>query len=133
MLTRLMSLPSAFLGPIGPWEFAVILMIGLLLFGKKLPDVGRQVGRGVVEFKRNLNQLKRQVTEDPALRDARHALQDLRRDIDAPQQVLQTMRDPVRMFDRLTHEDLATPGPSAQHEPRPAGSFLEVEPDRRGV
>lgn len=121
-----MALPSAFLGPIGPWEFALIVTIGLLLFGKNLPEVGRKVGSSIVEFKRNLNQLKRQVTNDSGLADARNALSDLKREIDAPQRALRTMRDPSRLFDSLTHEDLATPGPSAHHEPQPSGSFLDA-------
>ena len=37
---------------IGPLEFAVVLVIALLILGpKKLPDVGRSVGRGMREFK----------------------------------------------------------------------------------
>ncbi|MEZ5966615.1 MAG: twin-arginine translocase TatA/TatE family subunit [Planctomycetota bacterium] len=121
-----MSLPSAFVGPIGPWEFALIMAVGLLLFGKNLPEVGRQVGKSIVEFKRGLNQLKQQVTEDPALREARNALQDLKREVEAPRKLLSDVRDPVRMFENLTHQDLATPGPDAQHEPQPSGSFLDA-------
>jgi sec-independent protein translocase protein TatA len=123
-----MALPTAFIGPIGPWEFAIILIFGLLLFGKNLPQVGRQVGKSVIEFKRSLHQLKRQVTDDPALREARSAFDDLRHDVAAPQQMLRTMRDPARLFDNLTHADLATPGPSVQHEPEPSGTFLEPPP-----
>jgi len=125
-----MPWPTAFFGPIGPWEFFACLVVGLLLFGKNLPDVGRQLGRSLVEFKRGLNQLKRQVTDDPALRDAHAAIADLKREVDAPRQALHNLRDPVRLFDNLTHQDLATPGPSAQHEPTPTGSFL-VDSERR--
>ena len=32
----------------------VILVIGLLLFGKRLPEVGRSLGKGIVEFKRGI-------------------------------------------------------------------------------
>lgn len=123
-----MSLPLAFLGPIGPWEFALIVGVGLLLFGKNLPQVGRQIGKGVVEFKRGLNQLKQQVTEDPALREARSAFHDIKREVESPQKLLSSVRDPVRMFESLTHQDLATPGPDAQHAPHPAGSFLDAGP-----
>jgi sec-independent protein translocase protein TatA len=38
---------------IGPLEIAVILIIALLVLGpKKLPEMGRSVGRGMREFKR---------------------------------------------------------------------------------
>ena len=38
----------------GPWELAVILIVALLLFGKRLPEVMRSMGRGVVEFKKGI-------------------------------------------------------------------------------
>lgn len=44
----------AFLGNLGPWELIVIGIVALLLFGKRLPEVGRSLGRGIVEFKKGL-------------------------------------------------------------------------------
>ncbi len=35
----------------------VILALGVLLFGKRLPDVGKQLGRGILEFKRGLDEM----------------------------------------------------------------------------
>ena len=43
----------AFFSP-GPMEIIVIAGLGLLIFGNKLPDVGRSLGRGLVEFKKGL-------------------------------------------------------------------------------
>jgi sec-independent protein translocase protein TatA len=40
---------------IGPMELIVVLVIALVVLGpKRLPDVGRSVGRGMREFKRSL-------------------------------------------------------------------------------
>lgn len=39
---------------LGTWDLLVILLIGLLLFGRKLPEVGRSLGKGIVEFKKGL-------------------------------------------------------------------------------
>jgi sec-independent protein translocase protein TatA len=37
---------------IGPLEIAIVLVIVLLIFGpKRLPDLGRSMGRGMREFK----------------------------------------------------------------------------------
>jgi sec-independent protein translocase protein TatA len=42
----------AFLGPIGTPELIIIMIVLLLLFGaKRLPEMGRSVGRGMREFK----------------------------------------------------------------------------------
>ena len=39
-------------GGIGPLEIGIILLIVLLIFGpKRLPDLGRSLGRGMREFK----------------------------------------------------------------------------------
>src|SRR2546423_1166017 len=35
-------------------EWIIIGAIGLLLFGKRLPEVGRSLGKGIVEFKKGL-------------------------------------------------------------------------------
>ena len=40
---------------IGPMEMMLIMGLGVLLFGKRLPEVGRSLGRGIVEFKKGLN------------------------------------------------------------------------------
>ena len=38
----------------GGWEWILIAMIGLLLFGKRLPEVGKSLGKSIVEFKKGL-------------------------------------------------------------------------------
>jgi sec-independent protein translocase protein TatA len=43
-----------FFPTIGPLEMLVIAGVALLIFGNKLPDVGRSLGRGIVEFKKGL-------------------------------------------------------------------------------
>ena len=41
---------------IGPMELVVVLIIALLVLGpKKLPEVGRSVGKGMREFKEGLS------------------------------------------------------------------------------
>ncbi len=57
----------AFLPSGGQW--IVIALIGLLLFGKKLPEVGRSLGKGIVEFKKGLkgveNEIEQVDTDEP--------------------------------------------------------------------
>ena len=47
-------------GSIGGTELMVIMLIALLIFGpRKLPELGRSIGKGLSEFKRASNDLKR--------------------------------------------------------------------------
>ena len=44
----------AFIQNIGPLQWLIILALGLLIFGRKLPEVGRSLGRAIVEFKKGI-------------------------------------------------------------------------------
>lgn len=48
-----MSPNLALLGPIGPWELILILLVVLLLFGpKRLPDLAKSLGQSVRELRK---------------------------------------------------------------------------------
>ncbi|APW61278.1 Sec-independent protein translocase subunit TatA/TatB [Paludisphaera borealis] len=40
---------------LGPMEMIIVMGIAVLLFGKRLPEVGRSLGKGIVEFKKGLS------------------------------------------------------------------------------
>ncbi len=40
---------------VGPLEMMMLLGIAVLLFGKRLPEVGRSLGKGIIEFKKGLS------------------------------------------------------------------------------
>jgi sec-independent protein translocase protein TatA len=40
------------------WHLLLLLGVGILLFGKRLPEVGRSLGKGIVEFKKGLKGLE---------------------------------------------------------------------------
>ncbi len=60
------SIPSSFalaLLDIGPVQLLVILIVALLLFGKRLPEVARSMGRSIQEFKKGLNEAQREIQD----------------------------------------------------------------------
>ena len=54
---------------VGPLELVVILAIALIVLGpKKLPEVGRSIGKGMREFKDSLSGDDRDEDERPAIK-----------------------------------------------------------------
>ena len=53
------------MGPLGFWEIAFILVLALLIFGpKRLPQVGRTIGKGLGEFRKASDDLKRTIERE---------------------------------------------------------------------
>ncbi len=46
---------------LGPVELLIVGTIAVLLFGQRLPEVGRSLGKSLVEFKKGLNEIKSEV------------------------------------------------------------------------
>lgn len=44
------------MGALSPWHIAIVVIVGLLVFGpKKLPELGRGVGSGLRDFRKGLS------------------------------------------------------------------------------
>ncbi len=48
----------------GGYEWIVLLVLGLLIFGRRLPEVGRSLGRGIVEFKRGIKGIDDEIEDE---------------------------------------------------------------------
>jgi sec-independent protein translocase protein TatA len=52
------------MGSLGWQEIVIVFVVALVIFGpKKLPEIGKSLGKGIAEFKRATNELK-QTWED---------------------------------------------------------------------
>ncbi len=53
------------MGSLGPWELILILLVALVIFGpNRLPEIGKAVGKGAVEFRRALRSIGDDDTSD---------------------------------------------------------------------
>ncbi len=51
----------------GGTEWIVILIVGLLLFGRRLPDIARSIGKSIVEFKRGIKDVRDDIEDQSRL------------------------------------------------------------------
>jgi sec-independent protein translocase protein TatA len=53
-------------GPLSWWELGILLLLLLLIFGpKRLPEMGRSLGRGIREFKESITSSAKDEPEEP--------------------------------------------------------------------
>ncbi|MGB8226116.1 MAG: twin-arginine translocase TatA/TatE family subunit [Sedimentisphaerales bacterium] len=50
-------------GSVGWAELLVVLVIALLIFGKRLPDVARSLGKSLTEFKKGMHETKDEIED----------------------------------------------------------------------
>jgi len=48
----------------GAPEWIILLIIGLLIFGRRLPEVGRWLGQGIVEFKKGIKGISDDIEDE---------------------------------------------------------------------
>lgn len=62
------------IGSLGLPELLFIFVLALLVFGpKRLPEMGRMIGKGMAEFRKATNELKRTINAEIALEDEEQA------------------------------------------------------------
>lgn len=60
----------AFIQNIGTFEWIAILVVMLLLFGRRLPEVGKSLGRGIIEFKKGLKGIDEDIESQSSAKPA---------------------------------------------------------------
>lgn len=69
------------MGSLGMQEIIVIFIIALIVFGpRKLPEIGKSIGKGLQEFKRASNDLKRTWEEEVQLEKEKESISSILKD-----------------------------------------------------
>ncbi len=70
-------------GNIGLPELFIILAVALLIFGpKKLPEVGRSIGKALREFRRTSDEIKEKIEEEIQVDEFRDIKEEFKKDIE---------------------------------------------------
>ncbi|UCF14293.1 MAG: twin-arginine translocase TatA/TatE family subunit [Phycisphaerales bacterium] len=60
------------------WELLVVLVVALLIFGRRLPEIARSMGKSLTEFKKGINEAKE--TKDEFVNDVKEIGDDVARE-----------------------------------------------------
>lgn len=95
-------------------EWFVVLIIGLLLFGRRLPEVGRGVGKTIVEFRKGIQGIEDEI-DDASKKPAANGSK-------SPEQLpsAQSRTDMVQPDGRSVSQEPAAP-PRTGADPEPQG------------
>ena len=59
----------------GPFELVIILIIAVLLFGRRLPEIARGLGKSLTEFKKGVHEVEE--TKDDLISDVKKIKDDV--------------------------------------------------------
>lgn len=83
-------------GNLGFPELVIIMVVILLLFGaKRIPEIAGSMGKGIREFKKNINDATREVTSDTSVDNSNRLTPG---DIERQRTVDETERAPKRLI-----------------------------------
>ena len=79
------------MGSLGMQEIVIIFIIALIIFGpKKLPELGKTIGKGLSEFKKASNELKQTWEDEVRLEKEKEAMNEIIEDVKKDATVLTT-------------------------------------------
>lgn len=69
------------MGSLGMQEIIIIFVLALIIFGpRKLPELGKSLGKGLAEFKKASNELKQTWEDEVRLEKEKEAMSDILKD-----------------------------------------------------
>ena len=69
------------MGSLGMQEIIIIFVLALIIFGpRKLPEIGKSLGKGLAEFKKASNELKQTWEDEVRLEKEKEAMSDILKD-----------------------------------------------------
>lgn len=101
-------------GSIGPTELILIFIIALLVFGpKKLPEIGKSVGKAIREFKKASDEIKGRIEEEIQASEIKDIGKDLQSGVNSLRDEIKGIADVSGVTDLKNEIKGATGAPPA--------------------
>jgi sec-independent protein translocase protein TatA len=116
------------MGPLGIPEVIAIFIVALVVFGpKKLPELGKSLGKGLREFNKAKNELK--ATWDEQLREAERQLQETKETVHQPvREAIAAVNSTNETTGETNHESQVTPPNTELTSDRPIDPPTSSQP-----
>src|SRR5690242_13294053 len=122
------ALAGALMGPIGMQEMIAIFVIALVLFGpKKLPELGRTLGKALSEFRRAKNELKSTFESHLHELERETRIEDTNYSSNSPKGDHSPARYPYA-YDEYQYDSTDPSSSESQPSTAEATTTLEIEP-----
>ena len=112
----------AFFPSLGWQEMLLLLVIGLLLYGRNLPEAGRSLGRVAAQVKRGFQEFKDQMDRDGSIRDVKKTFQETTSELRRVAEVPRALANPTGALRNLANEAMSSPIPDAKEPDATTGS-----------
>ena len=122
-------------GTLGGPELLLILIIALIVFGpRKLPEIGKSLGKMMVEFRRASNDFKRTLEDEVEAEKLRTAIEPAHVDLSPPPAMNTETASPPDSVpyggsDGYSDESAAEPDKSTAEEPAPSPGAPPAPPE----
>jgi TatA/E family protein of Tat protein translocase len=94
------------MGSLGMQEIIVIFILALIIFGpRKLPELGKTIGKSLAEFKKASNELKQTWEEEVRLDKEKEAITEIIKDVEKDSSILSTE---IASLETMSTEILST-------------------------
>jgi sec-independent protein translocase protein TatA len=123
----------AFLPTLGFQEMILLLVLGILLFGRNLPDAGRQLGRTVSKLRRGMQDFRDQLDRDESVKELRDNLRSTRDEVRRAGAVPRALANPGAAVRDYAQRALEAPAADAPVEvPDAVDAEKPVDPEGSG-
>ena len=108
-------------------ELFLLFVIGLLLYGRNLPQAGRSIGRVMAQLRRTFHEFKDQLDRDGEISDMKQAIDDTKREMRNVAKVPHAMARPKQALTDAVRDAITSDPADAEDASQASGTTDEAD------